>query len=1099
MKHSVLDQDRKITCSEASTTNNLDVITASNTTDTHYADWTSLLIDYNKEVMLRGRMTNREITLKYDNLQKDIENRKSEIYDYISACQNEVGEMMGRVNNHYISNGAVIPNYPANSIVSTNDPAILSNEIQSVMQSIRNSGNNLLMKKPTQTSIWIGMLLIFFYIIPGIIYFAYKQKKKQQDLAMYEALYQDSCKAYALLAKYKTVVDVVTQQNITPLLARKNAEIYHAQRSIMSQGDNLLNRLNDYNGHLQFAAIPWTDQGWQDWAPGSSIIPGMIRIGSFQSQDAKLPIEFPAFIPFQKGKGLFYKTLPENNSLAISSAKSILLRLFLTTQPGKIELTLIDPVQLGGSVNEFLTLTDVDYELINRQVCSSAEQISARLSVLTEQIKTIQQVYLKSDFESIEAYNSSVKTIAEPYRIVFINDFPVNFSSEAIRNLTSIAVKGPKCGIYPIVVAPFPCQHHDAGQIRVIENSSIIIDLTDDHIHIDDPRFDLYTLVPEASPNFNEQVFFKEALLQAAEKSIENKKVEYSYADMLFRAGLSRDRWWQASAADSLETPIGPSGAKQIHNLQLGLRMEHSVLCVGRPGSGKSNLMSVIISALVLKYPPEELQLYLIDLKSGITFKKFTQYRLPHLKVVAIDSDRDFSLAVLKGIESEMEQRGVTFRNLRIESLSDFKRLNGKPLPRILLIIDEFQELFIDMDGINKEATVILERLIRLGRQVGIHVFLGTQSLSNISIPKAILDLVTVRIALQCGDAESRVVLSEDNAAAKLLKKPGEAIYNARGGEPDSNVRFQVAFYRNDDDRYLEEVNRAYADQITSQAIIFDGSEPAYFSKLSPIQNYFQGITTRLIPGCLWLGKPVRIDESTSIALKRGPGSHLSIISSKQRDGIRVMLSALFSLFFSDVDNNSIIYYLSYSDEDSEINRFIPVFNEMFGSHFSCINRRRLNDVLETLCAITDSDQMAGRPPTYFFIDALHRSHDFESDGYTESEEKDRCDRLRHLVRYGADNGVHVVVRSESYARYAEIFGKYAAEIKYRVAGSMDFNNSMQYVMDKHASQINKDNRLLLYSPEADDQQNKYMQFIPYEIPDELFIEQLLSAARTRK
>ena len=53
----------------------------------------------------------------------------------------------------------------------------------------------------------------------------------------------------------------------------------------------------------------------------------------------------------------------------------------------------------------------------------------------------------------------------------------------------------------------------------------------------------------------------------------------------------------------------------------------------------------------------------------------------------------------------------------------------GTPhLPRVLLIVDEFQEFFIEDDKLAQEAALLLDRLVRQGRAFGIHVLLGSQT-----------------------------------------------------------------------------------------------------------------------------------------------------------------------------------------------------------------------------------------------------------------------------------------------------------------------------------------------------------------------------------
>ena len=51
---------------------------------------------------------------------------------------------------------------------------------------------------------------------------------------------------------------------------------------------------------------------------------------------------------------------------------------------------------------------------------------------------------------------------------------------------------------------------------------------------------------------------------------------------------------------------------------------------------------------------------------------------------------------------------------------------------------------------------------------------------------------MAVRIALQCSESDAHLILSESNSAAKLLSRPGEAIYNDANGSVEGNHFFQV-------------------------------------------------------------------------------------------------------------------------------------------------------------------------------------------------------------------------------------------------------------------------------------------------------------------
>ena len=129
----------------------------------------------------------------------------------------------------------------------------------------------------------------------------------------------------------------------------------------------------------------------------------------------------------------------------------------------------------------------------------------------------------------------------------------------------------------------------------------------------------------------------------------------------------------------------------------------------------------------------------------------------------------------------------------------------------MLLIVDEFQEFFVEDDKIAQEAALLLDRLVRQGRAFGIHVLLGSQTLGGAySLARSTIGQMAVRIALQCSEADAHLILSEDNSAARLLSRPGEAIYNDANGLVEGNNLFQVVWLSDDQrDNYLDQIERA--------------------------------------------------------------------------------------------------------------------------------------------------------------------------------------------------------------------------------------------------------------------------------------------------
>ncbi len=88
-------------------------------------------------------------------------------------------------------------------------------------------------------------------------------------------------------------------------------------------------------------------------------------------------------------------------------------------------------------------------------------------------------------------------------------------------------------------------------------------------------------------------------------------------------------------------------------------------------------MFHIIITNLALRCSPEQVEFYLVDFKKGVEFKCYGNRRLPHAKVVAIESDREFGLSVLQRVDEELRRRGDLFRKVGAQDLAGYKRAGG--------------------------------------------------------------------------------------------------------------------------------------------------------------------------------------------------------------------------------------------------------------------------------------------------------------------------------------------------------------------------------------------------------------------------------------
>ena len=187
---------------------------------------------------------------------------------------------------------------------------------------------------------------------------------------------------------------------------------------------------------------------------------------------------------------------------------------------------------------------------------------------------------------------------------------------------------------------------------------------------------------------------------------------------------------------------------------------------------------------------------------------------------------------MLQRVDEELRRRGDLFRKVGAQDLAGFKRNGGsEPMPRVLLMIDEFQEFFTEEDRISQGAAVLLDRIVRQGRAFGIHVILGSQTLGGAyTLARATIGQMVIRIALQCNEADAYLIMDQDNPAPRLLSRPGEGIYNDTAGSIEGNSPFQAVWLSDRvRETYLAKI-RAQADKSVRDypgPIVFEGNAPA--------------------------------------------------------------------------------------------------------------------------------------------------------------------------------------------------------------------------------------------------------------------------------
>ena len=852
---------------------------------------------------------------------------------------------------------------------------------------------------------------------------------------------------------------------------------------------------------------PWSDASWANWNAPTKF-PATIRFGELQVdvksivaeivKDAPfslpLPDTFsvPALMAFPNQASLLIHSERAGRTEAVKAMQMVMTRLLTCIPPGRVRFTLIDPVGLGQNFAGFMHLADYDEALVGGRIWTDSEQIDQRLANLSEHMETVIQKYLRNEFATIDDYNAQAGELAEPYRFLVISDFPVNFSDEAMRRLSSIASTGARCGVYTLVMRDVRIQT-GSGSMHVddLEAHSVNIVRDAERFIWRDEIFQKFPLTLDPPPSEDE---LTRLLHQVGKKAREAKRVEVAFEFIAPKPSV----FWSLKSDGDVAVAVGRSGATRLQTFRLGKGVAQHALVAGKTGSGKSTLLHALISNLAMWYSPDEIELYLIDFKKGVEFKTYAMHQLPHARAIAVESDREFGLSVLQRIDAEMGRRAELFRPFKAQNLSAYRDASGAKMPRTILIIDEFQEFFSEDDKLAQDAALLLDRIVRQGRAFGVHLLLGSQTIGGSSgLSRSTIGQIAVRIALQTSEADSQMILGDGNSAARLLSRPGEAIYNDAGGLVEGNSPFQVAWLPDAQrDRYLEQVTqKANATGIKPPPpIVFEGNEPADYRQNQELQRMLEAPKYELSSAAplAWLGDPVSIKAPTSIPFRRQSGSNVLIIGQADESSLAIMSMTAIAMGAQLSPQAASFYIFDGTPADSPLFGVLAKAVSALPHQVQNIDYRAVPEGIHKLALELQNRQASdsSNPPAIFVLifgmqryRSLRKSEDtfgFSSSSSEEEKPPDTGKEFADLLREGPAVGIHLIAWIDTATALDRTLDRgNMREFDHRVLFQMSATDSSNLVDSPIANKLGV-NRALAYSEE----QGSMEKFRPYAAPD---------------
>ncbi|MGH3204818.1 MAG: FtsK/SpoIIIE domain-containing protein [Streptosporangiaceae bacterium] len=217
---------------------------------------------------------------------------------------------------------------------------------------------------------------------------------------------------------------------------------------------------------------------------------------------------------------------------------------------------------------------------------------------------------------------------------------------------------------------------------------------------------------------------------------------------------------WQRRARTTV-VPLGRTAAGPFV-LDIARDGPH-MLVAGTTGAGKSEFLQTLVASLALGNTPEALVFVLIDFKGGSAFAACSA--LPHVVGFLTDLDEHLTQRALVALAAEVQYRERLLLKAGCKDIEDYHATGGAlgPLPRLVLVVDEFRFLIEQMPDFLQRLTDVTAR----GRSLGIHLVLATQRPAGV-VSEDIRTNMALRVCFRVEDAMDSTAVVEFPDAATI-------------------------------------------------------------------------------------------------------------------------------------------------------------------------------------------------------------------------------------------------------------------------------------------------------------------------------------------
>lgn len=396
-----------------------------------------------------------------------------------------------------------------------------------------------------------------------------------------------------------------------------------------------------------------------------------------------------------------------------------------------------------------LHIVDTEFSSATAQLTSNLrkniydESVLVSMGVIQQKLVQLKEIIAErlNAYNDYAAFCNNQHKISAPYHIVVFDSY-AEISKNLKKDIEILLNKGSQAGVFSIFM-------HDEKESFPFNQSLFY------PIKPISEEYDVYSFNHPA-PIINNEEFAK-LCYQCINNTQDSPKLK-----------IGLDGFVETTS--SIIFPIGIDDNENYTNFTLNISDHPHAFILGQSGTGKSVLLHSVLDQIIENYRPEDIQLYLFDLKLGGV--EFSLYKdVPHVESLLIDSnDAEITLNILQDLYKKMQDRGVLLRE--VGNIDEYNRQHpNEKMQQIIVVMDECHVLFSTTNSrkTQNEINIIVKKIATEGRSQGVHLLMATQTLANTEIPIEILNNISDVYLFKCAQSDSHRLAEGSDRFTKNL------------------------------------------------------------------------------------------------------------------------------------------------------------------------------------------------------------------------------------------------------------------------------------------------------------------------------------------